>query len=585
MAFVYRAPLERISAPPQNSTDPNVGPGIYAKPISQDVQPPSRYSYAPFSTSADRGINDKFYDIKEFTPGHYLAHTPIVISAEANKANSSFRSATARFPRPQNDDSPGPGAHNLNTSSLKLSTKKSYSAALRVGRGAIIVEPAGQPAPSIPQPQQNGYIVQDNGDLVPQFLPQRSSTPPLLLENYSARNKGTNFHSSASHRFAEKVGEGPAPNQYRPKLAQNIVSNHEVDRHSAAFASRSKRITEGGMNLSGIGEESLGPGQYDSPLNDFERIAQQKGSKSARQQCFGSKTQRQLANYIANAGAKNNSNTAEVPGPGSYQHKSSLKLSKTKQNNYFSPFSTTAKRFPVYSSAQSNASHAVLGPRDWQRELNQRAVGRNDTFLTKSERFLDNSGVLGGNQHSHIIQNSFQRENSLKLSPGPQHYSTQNLAVPSNRSIDAYRNNKFYRNKPTAVFSSSSGRFPRSEQPETASVNIDNSYSVSSQISQQNAAAFPTNSSGFASKSARFSAHKADDYHSNLGPSSYNALQSAEYLRNQGKTGKYVQNFSPAFQSVNPRLDLVGDNSNAGPGSYNIERNNFIKPSFNVTFS
>ena len=79
MAFVHRA--KRSTGMPLTTTPSALGPGAYSGELvspSNGRTGPGRLSYAPFASSAERGMLEERYSAVDFTPGpgEYSARFP-----------------------------------------------------------------------------------------------------------------------------------------------------------------------------------------------------------------------------------------------------------------------------------------------------------------------------------------------------------------------------------------------------------------------------------------------------------------------------------------------------------------------------
>ncbi len=264
MAFVNRSARNLNAAPSSEATPPNLGPGSYQKPSTIHK---SRLALAPFSSSADRGMDENFFAHGERGPGpgEYLAHKPVEIPGPMNTVNCSFVSKVPRFSDRKSVTELGPGHYIGIESTLKLKRKKIVAGKQKSPAKEISNDPTKVTAPSIPARHQSfGYEESSSGDLIPIPPPEVDPPSEVRISPPSAIDltRGPKWAKSKSSRFQSSKDGFPGPGSFNPPIIEKKKTSPFVDsKPGSSFLSQTNRITVGGMNLSGIAAETPGPGK------------------------------------------------------------------------------------------------------------------------------------------------------------------------------------------------------------------------------------------------------------------------------------------------------------------------------------
>ena len=106
MAFVHRS--KRTTTLPFSTTPSSIGPGSYLSPQPFLTQP--KLSYAPFSSSAERGIEDRYLPAEAGAPGPGAYENASYTGSLGGQMSTAFVSGVPRFGnKAEAAGVPGPG--------------------------------------------------------------------------------------------------------------------------------------------------------------------------------------------------------------------------------------------------------------------------------------------------------------------------------------------------------------------------------------------------------------------------------------------------------------------------------------------
>jgi hypothetical protein len=580
MAFVYRSARNLNAAPSTQATPPTLGPGVY--PVATSSLSKSRPSLAPFSSSSDRGIDENLFESKYPSPGpgEYIANKQVQPSNTLNAANTSFVSRVPRFLSPVPDSSLGPGHYLGLGSSLNVKKKKKIkkSSNQRKSSRSHSVSPVRSSAPSIPARHQSyGYEENSDGSLVA-LQPPESDFPSSLVNQPTSSidtTKGVYWAKSKSNRFkSDKEKELlPGPGQFNPKVLETRHISVFLDQKpGSAFLSLTKRVTENGLNLTGIAKDTPGPGTYPIPPSRFDQIMRVKHSIPPNFQFFGSKSERQLANYIPNTCGSNASDTA--PGPGAHFNPklaSSIKVVDPTPSAPRAPFSMTGQRFSPNKQDDSGPGLIYSQLIDYSAELKKKTAGRNSTFGVTSTRFRVKSA------EGRVSDTSFDAlgQPIVKFNEPPHYYHQE-------------KTQSYLDRKPTSSFLYGGSRFlvkKFDDEPVSAAEIVPKS-SINTNIY---ASAPCSHSSSFANGDPRFKpvpGSFSSTVDCPVGPGQYDPMIAFQKVKSHGRVRDRPTGIPSASMGSSKRVDFTtrGVSLNTpGPGVYDVPPPEYLKRSFNIT--
>lgn len=590
-------------------TSSALGPGKYAAPLVVPVNQTLRLSYAPFASSAERGMLVQETDHTP-GPGEYSAGAHHPGKPLGPAVSGPFVSAVARFRDDPRTAVPGPGHYRgVDLSWAKREPKgrrrDGVPDASRKG-GVEWVRSATAP-PSIPAPAQSfGYEENEAGELVlqrPSHLSGHTGRAndvvgpgeclssmhehPFAME----RKRGfVEWSKSKTHREMniKPTGVGqPGPGSFftESDSASTVRGGGRGSRAgkkvSAFFASTAPRLRTS-ENLGGARKDPVpGPGSY-SAHSDFDRLASTFVPEAL--QFFGSRTGRMQgpdSHY-----AKHGSNP--TPGPGSYPVKSSIKSgapdARGATDPYVTPasFASSAPRFEPDRFADLPGPGAFLDQTNTSLELSKKIFGRNTSFGTTEQRF-----TLSHANGSRVTASS--RSDSI----GPGVYETNRSSLrPGKKPLSVFVS-------ATKRFDAASGRRAEEEQRAVALGAQEGAESfmrapvrgIGSEPSYGNAAR-NNPSAAFAAAMPRFddrSRIKAMASSPSVGPGSYQSNAGANLYRRAPAVSSSFKTTQRDQGPNNVYAQLGGATESPGPGTYtkDVSRtpSSFIKKSFNITIA
>lgn len=522
---------KRVTAVHNTRTPFEVGPGAYDSARGVDN---SRISYAPFSSSTERGIEeDPAADVTPSAGEYQPVYRP---SPTAAVSSTNFVSRVPRF-RNNQIDSPGPGAYRGESNTWL----KGNARPRQQKRGKVQWVKVHK-APSIPSHAQSyGYEENKTGDLILQHPPSlghtgTTSDMPGVGEYFTEKPvlaghspfAGTNFGRGSDRSYLKKPnfpGPGAYTFDFKPtrKTAQTSTFRSKVGRTSLA----DNRPIPGPGHYEGVRSLSaFSPKASASPTaNRYQNF----GSSVQRGDIFVTKEQR------------------VIPGPGQYENKlhSTLDADDALIGQAKASFNHKMARF-------ADLPPDVPGPGQYETEgLKKSSFGRAQTMMGTTKRF--------------------DKDPPTALNPGPGTYTEKKLVAPI---------------KLSGVFASKSGRFKgafHTETPAAANYNY-TEESISAAAKKQGT----HQSSNFQSRVKRHdmtdvSSFK-DLYKRGLGPGKYKQASHGGRAQSQGAACSAV-----GMQSANPRfmnsMSSTQPTTLPAPGLYDRDatKSSLLKRSYNIT--
>lgn len=582
MAFVHRA--KRVTAQPSANTPSAVGPGSYYDPSISSPTHNLKLSYAPFASSAERGMEERG-DAVNYAPGPGEYTAKNIGKASAPSITHSFVSAVPRFGKEVDPQLsvPGPGAYRGvdATGWTKRGPARRRDGAPGSRKGGVEWVRVSAP-PSIPAPAQSfGYEENASGELVLQTPAAHIGHTGMGVDHVGpgeylshahenpfaqSRKKGfAEWSKTRTHREEESVRRAaslPGPGSYTaPIETEPKRKGKKVSPFFASKVSRLRTAAEGDGPR--IGPHAVpGPGTY-SASSDFDRVAST--FVPEQYQFFGSKTSRVVGGIIA---ASN-----PTPGPGTYQMAGSLKSGEAADP--YAPkaaFKSTSHRFAADPQRDVPGPGAYRALTNTSVELSKKIFGRNTSFGTTEQRF-----------HAEAA-----KEASANADLGPTSYSP--------RHTGAIRQAR----KPLSVFVSATKRFDAASgksateekqnaeraQQAYASSMASVPIGIGSEPVFGNHSQARAQSSAFAAKQPRFDGRplvKSQASSPAIGPGTY-----APNATNLYRAAPAV---SSAFKSIERSAGGVYKKDQVpGPGTYTKDvtspnNSSFITRSFNITIS
>ena len=622
MAFVSRSKRETkgLTEQKEGATTPIVGPGSYINIDKYNTD----HGYAPFSSTAERGLNS--FEVVDGKPGPGFYEKDVISPSVVKRASSNaFVSRVSRLAKENAKQTPGPGTYVESNKWIKNSHQRGLQQQRAEG-GPQVVFQKQMTAPSVPARNQcYGYEVGDTGELVRQAAPggqyagnkfdavgPADYKPQFTLQH---RNRQTDFSRSNTKREIFKPKKTPGPGQYNqtedqeakgppapnnppsspsgavpadpsePSQAQ-VYHNGAMRRMKKTFAPQeSSNFASKVPRMPGEKAENAtpGPGSYHSKHGN---VLPGKKTGSTTQN-FGSTAKRSFEEEATTRYAA--PTFATTPGPGAYDvnMRSSLKTVQQVSLVEPAPFASSSIRFgsrgdgcPGPGAYYSETGEGFVG------ELSRKIIARNGAFGSSTHRFVSTKS-----SSSYLYMGNDE-------SPGPGQYIPD---APREMAIKLQKGQK----KATSSFASNVHRFkPTREPKKKAGAQTQDQgqgqggYHDPSMIETEFTTEFTTPPPGaystidpwdwakkkprshtnkaFISKAKRFTAAQTKKKKEGMpGPGSYN-------------TGNDIlsKNFVPktCFVSSAPRFNHMSTLA-PGPGTYDTEdpQRAMIKRSFNVT--
>lgn len=642
MAFVNRSP--RRTSNVVTATPNNLGPGAYSNggPLSpthggysassSTFSKPLRVSYAPFSSSADRGM-DSLDPALTMTPGpgSYQAQSKtqhdILVEKAGTLAATSLQSRvprfhTAKIHQPTALETPGPGSYsNINVWGKKKDPIRKDTSPLRGSTSSptnasdknVIFQKITN-IPSIPTQQQAyGYEPNSEGDLVLQKpheakghtgvkadIPGPGEYEPKT-DIITYRNKAfIDFAKSKSHRNIIPKDKllAPGPGTYTPDLTIGEGTGGVTGAH-AGGKRRSKASSFFVSSVPKTGKTAPvtsatpGPGTYAAPSSFSSSTST---AVPPQYQFFGSRTSRSVAELSA---------SGPTPGPGTYYATSSSSVSSSPAALLLAtdpyapkiPFGSNQGRFKMNKEVVNIPGPGQYVPiTNTAYELSKKIFSRNSSFGSTELRFSKNNLVSPAyaftpGSISHLVGKQSEEEKDGgggggggSLGPGQYDLSSHSSFTNKNK-------------KPSPTFLSSSKRFDSSGRDksnahtrESKSADAATSSSTSStslspsrpfhydSFTNTYAPHVRKTSSMFAANVPRFFKLSTEQTASAaLGPGQYNVSTVPVSKKN-------TITAASAFKSNDHRFSHIGSIA-PGPGAYEGGKNQWVKRSFNITIA
>ncbi|QDZ17541.1 hypothetical protein HOP50_01g00500 [Chloropicon primus] len=566
MAFVSRSKRETKGLTEQNkvATLPLVGPGSYINIDKYNTD----HGYAPFSSTAERGLNS--YEVTDGKPGPGFYEKDVISPSMRRKASSNaFVSRVSRFAKENaagTKQTPGPGTYSESNKWLKNSHQRG-SLGLAESGGPQVIFQKQTTAPSVPARNQcYGYEVGEGGDLVRQAPPGGQYTghrtdavgpadynPQFTLQH---RHRLTDFSRSSTKREIFKPKKTPGPGQYqlsearsaaeqskgsqdggasKQALASNVDTqayhNGAMRRMKKNFAAQeSSNFASKVPRMPGEKAENAtpGPGSYHS-----KKHANSSGKKTgSTMQNFGSMAKRPYEVETTTQYAAPTFTT--TPGPGAYDVNTRSSVNIVQQVSLVepAPFASSSIRFGSTSSeAPGPGAYYSESGEGFVGELSRKIVARNGAFGCSTQRFVSTKS-----SSSYLYMGNDE-------SPGPGQYIPD---APREMAIKMQKGQK----KATSSFASNVHRFKPNRE-----------NAKKSQGSN-------TKRQGEEASNGGETEHYSDLVHSTPPPGAYSTIDPWDWAKKNPRSGVANKAFISKAKRFTTSENMKQASSDPGPGSY-----------------